>query len=244
MMRPTMEQLIDFVRDGESDPKIADMLKFDPDANAKLLEARFIYSMIGEQSTPDMDESEVADVADLNNVFNMEVAGLEMESPHSPERSALRLAEPPDGNYQVPDIARSVRIAGPPGDDLGTVLAVEGEEVLELSHRPPKGAENEEPAVPTAESQEITIDWPPVRIRLARSHASDRPLKVRITTAEDDTPIEGAEVVYMAISGPFSRSQTNKRGVAKLAPIRDGVLRISAKHIGLLRVEKKISADS
>ena len=133
MMRPTMEQLIDFVRDGESDPKIADMLKFDPDANAKLLEARFIYSMIGEQSTPDMDDSEAADVADLNNVFNMEVAGLEMESPRSPERSALRLAEPPDGSYQVPDIARSVRSAGPPGHDLGTVLAVEGEEVLELS---------------------------------------------------------------------------------------------------------------
>ena len=53
MMRPTLYQLIQYVRDGETDPGVNAALRADPDSDRKLRQARFICKMIGRQDKPE-----------------------------------------------------------------------------------------------------------------------------------------------------------------------------------------------
>jgi len=241
MMRPTTEQILEYVRGGETDPDVGEMLKHDPDAEAKLREARFICGMISRQPTPDSDRTAESTSEALTPMLDMEVAAL--RSPERPSRRAsLRMVEPPDGRHQVRDVMHSVMSYGPPGQDLGAVIAEEGDRVYVLSHEPLIRPKEIEAVGLAAIDEQIKIGWGDFRIWLPQSIASDRPLKARVTHSKDEAPVEGMDVAFMPVSGPFQRTRTNERGVAKLVPVQDGVMRFAGNHVGLLRIERKKQA--
>ncbi len=239
MMRPTMEQLLDYVRDGETDPLIADMLEHDPDARAKLLKARFICGMIGQQPTPDSGRPLGAALEDLAPMFSEEAASLRAPEPRLSKRASLRIVEPPDGRKHMRDLVHSVMRSGPPGLDLGAVIATEGDEAYVLSHKPPKGTEKDEDTKQAIVDGQFNVDWAGLRIWFTESIAPDRPLKARVTKGDDNKPVEGIDIAFMPKSGAFKRTRTNERGVAQLVPVEDGVVRFSGPSIGLLRIERK-----
>ena len=241
MMRPTMEQILEYVRGGETDPDVTEMLRCDPDGEAKLREARFVCGMIGKQPTPDSGRPLGDALQSLDASFDMEVAAL--RSPERPSRRAsLRVVKPPNGRHQVREVVHNVMRHGPPGQDLGTVIAQEGDRVYVLSHKPPRRPKEIEAARLAKEKEQVRIDWANFRIWFSQSIATDRPMKVRVTYGDHDEPVGGIDVVFMPASGPFQRTRTNERGVAKLVPVQDGVMRFAMDHIGLLRVERKKQA--
>ena len=60
MMRPTFEQVLEYLKNGEEDRLVEDMIKHDPEGAEKLRQAKLMLELLGRRSSAknnDEDES-------------------------------------------------------------------------------------------------------------------------------------------------------------------------------------------
>ena len=242
MMRPTLYQLIEYVRDGETDPLVKEALGTDKRGDRRLRQARFICKMIGRQpipkSKPEPDaiggtfflDQIMVDSMDLES--QIRVAEQREPEPAMFERGEVLEMRLPVGEGQFPEIRRSVLRSMVPGQDLGSLTVSRKDEVIELS------LESEHEFTETA-SGGLRIDLSDYSISMSTRFPASEPLQLWFSDGSSSSSLSDVDVLYMPESGPFIRRHTDRDGVfelpLKLAP---GMLRVSGRDFAFLRIAR------
>ena len=256
MMRPTMDQVIDYVRDGEVDRKVADMLRVDPDGDDKLREARFICEMIRSKKAPDLDDDSdmLFGNAALEAPERMIKSASRVQHMHA---ESLSIVEPPSGEAQIPKIRNMAKGYAESPEELGTLTLQDKKDHTFISFESARkpGDEPGEPLLaasaadktfyqagvgefrsPRGRPDAIRIKGVDCEIALTDRLLPGKPLMLRFSG-------QGAgstDVLYMPHEGPFCRTGTDRKGVATLPPdLESGVIRISGHVLQTLRIQRK-----
>jgi hypothetical protein len=239
MMQLTLYQLIQYVRDGETDPGLTAALRADPDIDRRLRQARFICKMIGRQDKPAADPwSESSSVARLGVEY---AASERRELPFQVSepvtdtqyRSELRAPSEPEEEEQIPEIRKMVLGSKLSGQSLGVLAVSEKDGSLELSLQP--ALENKQTA-----SVDICIDVDRYSIATAARLSPTEPLQLRFTRRPEDVAFTGLDVLFMPESGPFFRQSTNRDGVFEMPlGFTSGMLRISDHELAFLQIARE-----
>ena len=242
MMRPTLFQLIEYVRDGETDPLVKEALGMDKRGDRRLRQARFICKMIGRQpipkSKPEPDAISTTFFLDRIIVESMDlesqirVAEQREPEPAMFERGEVLRMRLPVGEGQFPEIRRSVLRSMVPGQDLGSLTVSREDEVIELS------LESEHEFTETA-SGELRIDLSDYSISMSTRFPVSESLQFRFSRGSESTPLSDVDVLFMPESGPFIRRHTDRDGVFEL-PLESapGMLRVSGRDFAFLRIAR------
>lgn len=258
MMRPKFEQVLEYVRAGEEDPQIEEMLRHDPDGQENLKQARFIVKMLGRRTESTQDEStDDTDLAAAPEISSM----MSTQSDASFRRISFEEIQQPSPDELMPKIFDLVRDATSSTSDLGTLEVLVRDEQVFLSFEPGKSSQSPPPdadtivpkeirtyfqaAISSSESYEsrpdaIQILGSGIKISLAEVLPVGRPLFLRISNTNPDVPATWLDLIFMPETGAFVKISTNTKGLAKLpVPEVSGVLRIGGDRPHLLHIKIK-----
>ena len=142
MMRPTLFQLIEYVRDGETDPLVKEALGMDKRGDRRLRQARFICKMIGRQpirkSKPEPDAISETFMAEWISESPREFRAFEDRLIISHRLIDQFEVVSEEASYElfgdeVPEVARLLKGPGVPGQDLGSLTISRKDKFIELS---------------------------------------------------------------------------------------------------------------
>ena len=236
MMRPTLYQLIQYVRDGETDPGLAAALRADPDSDRRLRRARFICKMIGRQDKPAPPTDESRSIT-----FDALSDSIERFEPRHRMMQSVDLdlmASEVGGAYeredqrQVPEIRSMVLGSTVPGRDFGLLTVSEQDGHIEMSLQSDQEVTN-------TPSGEIRINVDGCSVSMTARFPAAELLQLRFARSPGGPVYSGLEVLFMPASGPFIRRSTDKDGAFEL-PFEaiPGMLRISAQDFVFLRIAR------
>ena len=239
MMTPKFEDVVDYVRTGEDDPEMKELLAQHPDGPELLKQARFIARNLQRK-------------AEESDPFGM-VADMDMVADSLEEPAAMMESRTFDESSMPAKRRRSMLPARSPtgdktrdGEDLGTLeLLSEGDRVT-LSYEPSEEATSyfgkllPEFAPAPSETQGIEIRGYGIRLSLPDSVTADQALAVRMAYGSRQMPAAGAKVIFMPESGPFVRFEADRDGLVQMpVPEEPGTLRIEAGATQILHIQPK-----
>ena len=232
MMKPKFEDVLDYVRIGDKDPHMEQMLRVHPDGPELLKQAKFICKMLERQARP-TDDSDLAErsdepVPDLRKYFaSKESISVRDESPPAGEYfQAIARQAPADESSSIDSL---VEQASASREELGTlVITVEGDQAT-LSFGPGKAQKD---------IDGIQISGIGITMFLPETLATNEPLTIRVSRSGQPRPATGLKFIFMPDRGHFVRGATNRDGIVELPmPERSGILRIDSDPPQLLYVE-------
>ena len=239
MKKPNFDDVLEYVKAGEDNPEMGEMLKNNPDGQELLKQARFICKMLQHQSESEDDGDVAADFGDVAAAFSRVAESPSMESTRGiPARRFYPADISPSLPMKMLSIENLIEREGRRGDDLGMLeYAIEGEQVV-LSYMPSATAIKLVAALAASESIQI----PARRYTLSLPHTqpADEPVVIRVAHRLKNIPAKSLNLIFMPESGPFVRLRTDSNG---LLPMRlsdqPGTLRIETPIPQLLRIQPK-----
>jgi hypothetical protein len=262
MMKLQLDQVLEYVRGGEVDPFVKEMLERDPDGADMLRQARLMFDVLGEGPAPDddaMGAGAVADAAPDLYALSAERAGDLATDEYAPDLfddQVSRVSE-----KQIAGLSKLAQRASGPIRRLGELRIVHWPDRVDLSYEPgatkaapgPRGRGLPAKGLKTfyqsaADSlgkdskgaAGVVIPGLGLELALAESVDPEDPLKIRITNTRLRIPARALEIIFMPESGPFERTVTDSRGVAELpVPSVSGTLRIETEKPLILAIHVK-----
>ena len=247
MMHPQFDDLIEYVRAGETDPEMQELLAGNPDGQELLKQARFICKALHDRygASGDIGDVAAADMAwgKLDDISALESASAAPERPRirtfyqsAPLRKSRR--------KRSPSIRRLLARIDSERQDLGTLSFAVDEQRVSASYQPSlvvaSYTEKFLRNVPTSQLGLLGVQIQSMRlnISLSESTAVGEPITLRLSNSIRQTPVRYAELVFMPETGPFVRFQSNDQGDAELPrPIQAGTLRIETTNPHFLRIK-------
>ena len=234
MMKPKIDDVIEYVKAGEDDRQMEKMLDLHPDGQEFLKQARFICRML-------QDQAESKDTGGLAAGFG----SAKLESPvamHSAESMLVRdeltfYQEAPLRRRarRSPSIGDMIEGEGQRSEDLGTLeFVVEVDQVV-LSYEPSEAAarrtrkSRSQKAAKQMDFEGILIHGRGYTLTVPDTLAGDESVTIRATRNTSNLPVKNLGLIFMPDSGPFVRIETDSGGVAELPlPAQSGTLRIES----------------
>ena len=239
MMQPNFDDVLEYVKAGEDNPEMGEMLKNNPYGQELLKQARFICKMLQHQSESEDDGDVAADFGDVAAMFSRVAESPSMDAMREiPERTFYQAEISPSLPRKKLSIENLIESEGRRSDDLGMLeYAIEGEQVV-LSYMPSATAIKLVAALAASES--IQIPARRYTLSLPHTQAADEPVVIRVAHRLKNIPAKSLNLIFMPESGPFVRLRTDSNG---LLPMRlsdqPGTLRIEAPMPQLLRIQPK-----
>jgi len=236
MMKPKIDDVIEYVKAGEDDRQMEKMLDLHPDGQEFLKQARFICRML-------QDQAESKDTGGLAAGFG----SAKLESPvamHSAESMLVRdeltfYQEAPLRRRakRSPSIGDMIEGEGQRSEDLGTLeFVVEVDQVV-LSYEPSEAVvrrrarQSRAPKVAATQMdfEGILIHGRGYMVSVPDTLAGDESVTIRVTRNTNNLPVKNLGLIFMPDSGPFMRVETDSEGRAELPlPAQSGTLRIES----------------
>jgi hypothetical protein len=239
MMMPKFEDIVEFVRDGEADPKMAKQLAQHPDGDELLKQARFVARMLKRRSGSAESSGRVAEaeLADMSfEAMSLEASSdgflqaSEAEMRRQPKRSVRDLLRP--YQYAVQSLGElTVAIKG----KLVALAYMPSEATRDVPGKPPPGF-----AWGGQEKEGIEVHGSGITLSLPDSVAVGEALPIRLSHGARQMPARGQEVIFMPETGPFVRYEADDDGRLLMpVPAQAGTLRIEAGTTQFLTVKRK-----
>jgi hypothetical protein len=239
MMTPKFIDVVEYVRTGEDDPEMKELLEQHPDGAELLKQARFITKMLERQ----IKESD----------FPGRAAGLDMlvasmKAPSAPRRSRTVFQHSiAEMRSESVESARSLRDDGRRrSEDLGTLEFTQEGERIAISYEPSKAAmrylskPKPEFALSQPEIEGIEIRGATTRIFLPDTVAAGEALPLRLAHGARQMPAVGRKMIFMPESGPFVSFAADEEGKVQFPiPEDSGTLRIDAGVTQVLHIKRK-----
>lgn len=239
MMTPKFTDVVDYVRTGENDPEMKELLEQHPDGAELLKQARFITKMLERQIKE-------TDIPDRAAGLDMLVASMKTPSASRKSRTFFQhsIAEMASESFGS---ARSLRDnRRRKTEDLGTLEFTQEGERITISYEPSKaamrysGKSKPELTLPKSELEGIEIRGATIRIFLPDTVKAGEALPLRLSHGARQMPAVGREMIFMPESGPFVRFEADENGQVQLPiPEESGTLRIDAGVTQVLHVRRK-----
>jgi hypothetical protein len=226
MMMPKFIDVIEFVKDGQSDPEMEKTLSLHPDGQELLKQARFICKMLDneadakaavgdELASLDMDADEVAGTAAMRSEEPARIA----ERSSSSYELAARI-EPPEYSSSI---RRMIEQFGREGEDLGSLVFEDDGEQSLFTYEPSSFANTKLNDPKLTSSLQLQVGTKNIRVLgndisvfVPNSVPAGERLSVRITYGLRETPAHGFPFLYMPESGPFLELEADNNGVIEL----------------------------
>ena len=244
MMKPKFDDVIEYVRAGEVDAEMAELLDLDPDGQELLKQARFICKALRDRYGDSGSGTAISGIADAMEDAGMFEAASERISMASYE--SLSLSEP--RRRRSFSWNRLFGRTESDRQDLGTLTFVEYGEQLIVSYQPSDAvasyAKKFGPKLRQLRSdwQGIQIHSMSINIALPDSIAVGEPVTLQLSSGPRQMPVRYRDLVFMPDAGPFVRIQSDDQGNVGLPePIRSGILRIESDAAQFLRIDVKES---
>ncbi len=238
MMRPTFEQVLDYLRSGEENPEIEEMLKHDPDGRTKLREAEMMLTLLRGGADPiDADDDADALVTSVQEVASME-SSMVTEGPLALKRRSetFKAGSPGETSEEVFRTADLVRDAAGSMHKMGTLSVQIESGAVEVTYQQPAVHRLPSKTKESTKTRRPTLQrWPTISGFEVSLQVLERPsdteyLRFRLTQYRHfhrGEPLRAQELIFMPESGPFSRVSTNSKGIAALPmPEQSGILRL------------------
>lgn len=237
MMTPRMEDIIEFVRTGETDPEMAETLRSHPDRDELLKQARFICRMVQMKDEGASDSRPAAGAAKLAGLFEARAAAREelvlyQEAVEEPRKSKRRKRIPADG------------LPGP--GYLGALIGITKDDRVELTYMPSRVAlrhwdvGDDWYVSDEAQAEGIEVRGAGITISAPDSVAVGEALPIGLVLGERAMPARRLKLVYMPESGPFVELETDDEGrIDMTLPERPGILRIDLPLVQMLEFSIK-----
>ena len=247
MMKPKIDDVIEYVKAGEDDRQMEKMLDLHPDGQEFLKQARFICKML-------QDQAESADDRGLAASFDIAASSAKSADMRSVESMLVRdeltfYQEAPLRRRpkRSPSIGNMIDGEGQRSEDLGTLeIATEGKQV-DLSYAPSTAVMDRygKPYLLKYHAAQKDIEGIQIRgseftISIQDSLPSGEPMTLRMTSRTQQMPARNLGLIYMPDSGPFVRFRTDDEGIVELpVPDQPGTLRIESGIPQLLHITLK-----
>ena len=247
MMKPKFDDVLEYVKDGEVDPEMSELLDLDPDGQELLKQARFICKVLRERygESGDVGIAAAADMAwgDMRADSSMMLESAESEEPitrtfyqSAPLRKPRR--------KRSPSLDRILAGIDSERQDLGTLSFAVGEERMSASYQPSatvapysKKFEGKSPELQLG-LLGVQIQSMSINISLPKSIAVGDPITLQLSRSLRQMPARYLGLVFMPDTGPFVRLRCDDQGSANLPePIQSGILRIETDEPHFLRIK-------
>jgi hypothetical protein len=239
MMQPNFYDVLEYVKAGEVDPEMGEMLQHNPDGQELLKQARFICKMLQHQYESSDDGDSSADIGDVAASFGRVAESSRMESMREmPERLFYKEASPRLRPRQSSSIEYLVESTGRTTEDLGTLEhAIEGEQ-LNLSYEPSVAAMKFVAAL--ADSDRIQIPAGRFTLSLPRTQPVGDSAVILVQHRNRNAPAGNVNLIFMPESGPFKRYSTDSNGLFSIRLSGwSGILRIETPIPQILHIKAK-----
>jgi hypothetical protein len=245
MMKPDFDDLIEYVRAGEIDPEMQELLDHNPDGQELLKQARFICKVLRDRygesgdigATADADTAwgTLGEVAAMN-LENLEDAGARTFYQSAPFRQPRR-RRPTHIDTLLAHIESDRQ-------KLGTLTFAVDEQRVSVSYQPSEVvasyAQKFPGKVPTLQLGLLGIQIRSIdlNISLPESLAAGDPITLRLSRSHRQRPARYLDLIFMPETGPFVRILSDEEGDAELpAPIQSGNLRIETDEPRFLQIK-------
>ena len=253
MMKPEFDDLIEYVRSGEIDPEMRELLDNNPDGQELLKQARFICKVLRERYGENGDSRNVADAdtawGGLDQFAAMKDEIIQAEEPATRtfyQSAPLREPRKPRKarKRRQPSVDSLLASIESANQDLGVLkFATRDDRVLASYEASPVVTQYSEKflrKVPTSQLGLLGLQIQSLRlnISLKESIAVDDPIVLRLSNSLRQTPLRYTDLVFMPETGPFVRFRSDGQGDAELpGPIQTGTLRIETTDPHFLRIK-------
>ena len=234
MMKPNIDDVFEYVKAGENEPGMEEMLSLHPDGPELLKQARFICRMLQRQPES-KDDGEVAASMDLG------IAGLRnVLAEQSPEvmhervesRTFYQSSAPPSDDltsFLIDDFVDD----GGEVEDLGTLEFIRETARVTLSY-------DRSEASTQKDFQGIVIPGRGYTVSMPEVLAAGEFIAIRLNQKISNLPVKRLEIIFMPDSGPFVRVETDSQGLAELpVPDQPGTLRFNSGIPQILHIKLK-----
>ena len=253
MMKPKFDDVLEYVKDGEVDPEMSELLDLDPDGQELLKQARFICKVLREQYGASGDIKRVASYSDAMEDFGdlLDVGAAKEESrvPAKRQERTFYQSEPlrASRRKRLPSLGRMLAGMDSERQDLGTLSFIVGEERVTASYQPSAAVayyvKKFGGKIPDSQLGllGLQIQSMSINISLPGSIAVGKPITLQLSRSLRQMPARYLDLVFMPDTGPFVRLQCDDQGSTDLPePIQSGILRIETDepHFLQIKVEK------
>lgn len=247
MMKPKFDDVLEYVKAGEVDPEMSELLDLDPDGQELLKQARFICKVLRDRygDSGDVGIAADADMAwgDMNVEASMKLESLEPEEPKTRTfYQSAPMREP--RRKRSPSFDRMLAGIDSERQDLGTLRFAVGEERMSASYQPSatvapysKKFGGKSPELQLG-LLGVQIQSMSINISLPKSIAVGDPITLQLSRSLRQMPARYLGLVFMPDTGPFVRLRCDDQGSANLPePIQSGILRIETDEPHFLRIK-------
>ena len=260
MMKPEFDDLVEYVRAGEIDPEMRELLDSNPDGQELLKQARFICKVLRDRYGESGDSGDSMNVADddtawgdLNEVTAMNDKIIRSEEPaartfyqSAPLRKPRKPRKPRKRRPPFVDsLLASIESAK---QDLGVLKFTTHDERVWASYEASpvvtQYSEKLQRKIPASQLGLLGLQIQSLRlnISLKESVAVDDPIVLRLSDSIRQTPSRYTELVFMPETGPFVRFRSNDQGDVELPePLQSGTLRIETAEPHFLTIKTQES---
>ena len=251
MMMPKFVDVIEFVKDGQSDPEMEEMLRLHPDGQDLLKQARFICKMLENEAD---DKAAVGDELASLDMDTDGVAEILSKSFEEPSRIAEQRVmaseslEYVDRSENLSDIKLMIERSGLESEDLGSLVFEDDGEQSLFTYEPSPFGQYKLGNRKFSNSLQMQVGTKSLRILgndisvfVPTSVPAGERLPVRIAYGLREIPAERFPFLYMPESGPFLELHADYNGVIELQ-MSDlpGTLRIERPTPQFLHIKSKI----
>jgi len=247
MMKPNFDDVLEYVKAGEIDPEMRELLDHNPDGQEWLKQARFICKVLRDRYGESGDIRNVADAVTAwggsDELAAMKSESIKSEEPRSrtfyqsaPFRTSRRRRPTP--------IASLLALIESERQKLGTLTFAVDEQRARVSYQPSEivssYTEKFLRKVPTSQLGllGVQIQSMDVNISLQESTSVGDPITLRLSRSLRQMPARYLDLIFIPESGPFVRIRSNEEGDAELpAPIQSGILRIETDEPHFLHIK-------
>ena len=226
MMMPKLIDVVEFVKDGQSDPEMAEMLSLHPDGQELLKQARFICKMLDNEADAKAAVGDELASFDMDAAGPTEIAAMQPEMFSSNAVESSRVFEPAalmESPEYSSSISRMVENIGRDGEDLGDLVFEDDGEQSLFAYEPSSFGQYKLDDPKLTSSLQMEVGTKNIRILgnnisvfVPKSVPAGERLSVRIAFGLRETPAHGFPFLYMPESGPFLELEADDNGVIEL----------------------------
>jgi len=241
MMKPKFDDVIDYIKAGENDSEMQEMLRLHPDGRELLKQARFICKVLQDQYGAVGDGGITAEADMLERVMSRVVSVREESAKESYmyDQAAMESSrrQTPPARYLIEDEGRR-------SEDLGTLEIADDDETVSVTYQASDsvmmryGKPFIKYLVAQADIDGIEIRGRGITMSLSDSIPTSEPMAIRVAVGLRQMPARGLKLIFMPESGPFVQLRADDEGIVQLpAPVQPGTLRIDEPEPQLLRIK-------
>lgn len=248
MMKPKFDDILEYVRMGEVDPEMSQLLDIDPDGQDLLKLARFICNALRDRYGDSGSDRDVANWPDIaEQLHKLDIAAASEAKFSSAERDSFlfkRGPESPKSRKKQPfSLRRMLSRIESDRQDLGTLKFTVDEKQIAVSYRPSAVAVSHTKKFGREHSNwqqdlpGIQIQSRDINISLPDAIAVGSRVTLQLSRSFGRVPARHLDLVFMPYTSPFVRLRSDDQGGVDLPePIRSGILRIEIGATQFLRI--------